>query len=464
MTQPAPVDLMSVAGSQPVLFEDLSPVEGATDPEYTQARSLKGRGIPRVKRPVRDQIEWSDVCLEELVSSDHPVRAVWAFVMAQDLSSLYGQIAAVEGGVGRNAIDPRILMALWLFATVEGIGSAREIVRRTRRDTYFRWICGGVSVNHDRLSKFRTGSTELLDAALTNSVAVLMQQDLVTLKRVAQDGVRVRASAGKSSFRREASLQQLQAEAKQQVEALKALAEEQPSASAARQKAARERAATEREARIAKALEALPQLAATREKRKKGDGEKTRVSTTDAEARTMKMANGGFNPAYNVQFATDTQSGVIVGVDVNNAGSDTGLLEPMVEQIRQRSGKYPAEMLADGGYAKADDIIALTKDNIVIYAPVREEQAKRKKGLDPFAPMRGDSPAEVAWRQRMGLPESQQIYRERASTAEWVNALARNRGLQQFRVRGLKKVKDIALWFAIVHNLFQTLTLRRKLA
>jgi transposase len=460
MTQPLPADSVPDTNSQRSLFTDLSTPAEQEPASVPREPVPAGRGVPRVKRPVRDQYEFLETCVDDLIPSDHPVRAIWTFVMAQDLSSLYDKIAAVEGVVGRDAIDPRILMALWLFATVEGIGSAREIERRTVRDNPFRWICGGVSVNHTRLSQFRTGSTEMLDDVLANSVAVLMKQELVTLKRVAQDGVRVRASAGKSSFRREQSLRELLAEAQQHVADLQATADEHPSEAAARQKAVRERMAADREARVAKALAALPKLAAAREKRKKGDGQKTRVSTTDPEARTMKMANGGFNPAYNVQFATDTESGIIVGVDVNNEGSDAGLLEPMVDQIEERFSKVPDEMLADGGYAKADDIIALTKANILIYTPVREEDKKREKGVDPFAPLRGDSPEEAAWRQRMGLPASKEIYKERASTAEWVNAQARNRGLQQFLVRGLEKVKDVAMWFAIVHNLLRALTLR----
>ena len=459
MTPPSPLDRSSSFDSSRSLFADLPPATESSDFPPAAERLPVGGGIPRVKRPVRDQLEFREMCLDELVPSDHPVRIVWAFVLAQDLSSLYDRIAAVEGHVGRDAIDPRILMALWLFATVEGIGSAREIERRTIRDNPFRWICGGVSVNHTRLSEFRTGSTELLDGVLTNSVAVLMQQNLVTLKRVAQDGVRVRASAGKSSFRREESLQKLLTEAREHVESLKTVADENPSQSAARQKAARERIAQEREERIKKALEALPQLAEAREKRKKGAGESARASTTDSEARTMKMANGGFNPAYNVQFATDVESGIIVGVDVTNQGTDGGLAEPMFKQISQRYGKTPDEGLLDGGYAKAGDIIALTDMNTVIYTPVREEKKKRDKGVDPFAPQPGDSPQEIAWRRRMGLPESAEIYKQRCSSAEWVNAQARNRGLQQFRVRGLKKVKDIAMWFAIVHNLVQSWTL-----
>jgi transposase len=451
---------MSPMPSEGSLFDDFPPEQ--QDSESAEDTQRSSGGIPRVKRPIRDQYEFREMCLEELVPQDHPVRAVWAFVMAQDLSALYDQIAAVEGGVGRDAVDPRILMSLWLYATVEGIGSAREIERRTTRDNPFRWICGGVSVNRTLLSAFRVGSTEILDEVLTNSVTVLMQQGLVTLKRVSQDGVRVRASAGKASFRREPSLQELHAEAKQQVADLKAAADENPSESAARQKAARERAAIEREARIAKALEALPKLAAAREKRKKGDGKTTRVSVTDPEARRMKMANGGFNPAYNVQFATDNSSGIVVGVDVTNEGSDSGLCEPMIDQIERRYGRAPDEALIDGGYGNVKELISLTRRGIVIYTPVKEEEEKRSKGIDPFAPIPGDVPEVAAWRQRMGQPESQEIYKQRASTAEWVNAQARNRGLQQFRVRGLKKIKSIAMWFAIVHNLIRGIALGKS--
>jgi hypothetical protein len=298
-----------------------------------------------------------------------------------------------------------------------------------------------------------------LDDVLTMSVAVLMQQDLVDLKRVAQDGMRVRASAGKSSFRCEQTLQELHADAVQHLASLKTADGETSSQASARQKAARLHVAKDREKRLAKALAALPKLAAAREKRQKGDGETTRVSTTDAEARTMKMANGGFNPAFNVQFATDTASGIIVGVDVNSEGSDAGLMQPMMNQIQERHGKTPEEILVDGGYAKVKDTISVTQMGIVVYMPVKEEDEKLRKGIDPFAPLAKDSPEIAAWRQRMGHAASQAIYKERASTAEWVNAQARNRGLQQFRVRGQKKVKDVAMWFAIVHNLVQGLSL-----
>lgn len=316
-----------------------------------------------------------------------------------------------------------------------------------------------MSVNHTRLSQFRN-SVDFLNQILTDCVAVLIHEKLVELKRVSQDGMRVRASAGKSSFRSLSSLEEAYAEAAQQIAALQA--DESSADISARQKAARERAAADRADRLARAMAALPQLAANREKRKKGDGESTRVSTTDPDARTMKMANGGFNPAYNVQFATDNDSGIIVGVDTSNEGSDAGLLEPMVDQIQQRYAKQPEEVLVDGGFGSKDDVISLTKRNITVYMPVKEEEEKKARGIDPFAPAPGDKPEIAAWRVRMGQEEAQAIYKERAQTAEWVNAQARNRGLQQFRVRGIKAVRCVSLMYAIVHNLLQAATLRKR--
>ena len=154
----------------------------------------------RVKRPERAQVEWQPVALDQLLAGDHRARIVWRYVESLDLSVLYRKIRAVEGGVGRDAVDPKILMALWMFATIEGISSARHLSRLCERDLAYMWLRGGVGVNHHLLSDFRTAHGEFLDQLLTDTIATLMHQGLVTLDMVAQDGMRVRASAGISSF------------------------------------------------------------------------------------------------------------------------------------------------------------------------------------------------------------------------------------------------------------------------
>jgi hypothetical protein len=288
-------------------------------------------------------------------------------------------------------------------------------------------------------------------------VAGLMHQNLVTLQRVAQDGMRVRANAGKSSFRRQESLERCQAEARQQIELLKQLAEENPHELSQQQLAARQRGAEERAERIAAALRNRDELQARREQRAKIDcqpAKAARASTTDPEARPMKVANGGYEPGYNVQFATDVESRIIVGVEVTNAGADSEELAPMLDQQQQRYGKNAQEMLVDGGFVSRAAITdAEANHRCLVYAPVKDEAKQRQAGKDPFASRSQDSPPVAAWRRRMGEEASKMLYRLRAQTAEWVNARCRNWGLRQMPLRGQMKCRIVALLYAITHNL-----------
>ena len=446
---------------QSSLFPSLAESSSVPSQVPTQASA------PRVLMAQRNQIALRPMDLEATVGPEHAVRNVWAFVERLDLSALYAEIGSVEGGAGRSAIDPQILMALWLYATVDGVGSAREIERLTEAHDAYRWICGGVNVNHHTLSDFRCARVELLDELLTDSVAVLVDKGLVKLERVAQDGMRVRASAGAASFRRRSTLESCLEQARAQVQALKGEIDADPNAGNRRRRAARERAAEEREKRLAQALKQLAQVEKQKNKKvvakKENETEEQhkkrsepRVSSTDAEARVMKMADGGFRPAYNVQFATTPESQIIVGVEVNNCGSDLGQLSPMLEQVEQRYEQCPAEWLADGGFARNADIEDAHRGGTTVYAPVRHP---RNSSRDPHVALPDDSEAIIQWRQRMGSEAAKEIYKQRAATAECVNAIARGRGLTQFLVRGLNKVKAVALWYALAHNLMRTVTL-----
>lgn len=422
-----------------------------------EAEKLPPRTGPRRLRYAnRDQIEFRPCSLDQLISEEHEARVVWVYVCSCDLSELCERIQAVEGGPGQAPADPRILLSLWLYATLRGIGSARELDRLCLAHDAYRWICGGVSMNYHTLSDFRMQQVELLDRLLTESVAGLMAEGLVTLDRVAQDGMKVRASAGAASFRRQPTLEEALEEAEEQLAQLKKELEADPAASKARQQAARQRAAEERMERIRAALEQVAKIA---ESKKPKDRSKARASTTDADARVMKMADGGFRPAFNVQLATATDSQIITGVDVTNSGGDQGQLAPMVEQHQQRYEQTPDEMLVDGGFVKKADIDAVSppQGGTTVYAPVMESKDPQR---DPHTPRDDDSPAVAQWRQRMATDEAKTIYRQRAATAECVNALARNRGLQRFLVRGLRKAKGVVLLYALVHNLMRAVALR----
>jgi len=376
-----------------------------------------------------------------------------------DLTAFYDLIRARQGRPGRDPVDPRILLALWLLATIEGIGSARKLSDLCQRDMAYMWICGGVGVNHHLLSDFRTAQVELLDRLLTDSVATLLHQGLVSLERVAQDGMRVRASAGGSSFRRRKTLRKCRDEARRQIEALQEEQAADPAAGDRRSTAARQRAARERAERVEKALKELAEVEEKMERREKGSSKDARVSTTDPEARRMKMANGGFDPADNVQFATDADARIIVGVDVTNEGTDGGQMPPMHEKVKSDYGKTPDKMLVDSAYATKEAVTSVEAAGTEVVSTVPRAEQLEKHGKDPHARQKGDSDEYANFRERMSQEEYKDLYKTRPSVAEFPNADCRNRNLRQFGVRGLEKVKAVTLWHVLAFNFMRMLNL-----
>jgi transposase len=416
----------------------------------------------RLSLPVRNQVEMVMRGLDSTLAPEHPARAIWDLVERLNLSRLYEGICAAADTPGRPATDPKVLLALWLYATVEGIGSAHQLDRLSREHDAFRWLRGGVPLNYHLLSDFRGGHEEVLDQLLTDLVAVLLKEEVVKLNRVAQDGMRVRASAGEGSFRGEKTLRKCLKQAQKQVERLAEEREHPDPLLNQREQAARERAARERGERAEEALRQLPEVQSVKERQKRHAGKKraakvteARVSTTDPDARVMKMAGGDFRPAYNVQFATDTASGIIVGAGVTHKGADQGQALPMADQVMRRTGRQPEAYLVDGGFVHLGDITSLEERGVAVYAPPKERK--------PEGRSKKEGAAVEAWRLRMATPEGKEIYKERAATAEWVNAQARVRyGLQQFRVRRLSKVRCVVLLIALAHNLCQWLSHTRR--
>jgi transposase len=410
----------------------------------------------------RDQLELRAVDLDGLVSADDPVRSVWAFIETLDLSPLYAAIEAREGEPGRAPIDPKILMGLWLWATLRGVGSGREVERLCEREVTFQWLCGGVSVNYHTLSDFRVAHEALLDQLLSEGVASLIDAGLVKLDRVALDGIRVRASAGSGSFRRAGKLGELLSAAHGLVRRLRRELDDDPGAGKRRREAAERRAAAERLARLEAAKHRLAALEAERRRRAKTNQNQVkkqgepRVSTTDPEARVMKMPDGGFRPAYNGQIASEPVSGVVLKVDVDTTGSDRGLLRPMLEQVKARYGRSPRQALADGGFVCNDDVEWAAEAGTAVFMPLPQS----KHGRDPHEPRAHDGPGVAAWRQRMASEQGQRTYRQRG-LAERIHAVMRQHGLARLTVRGSAKARIILLWHALAHNLQCLLRLRR---
>ena len=412
-------------------------------------------GAPRLREPRRDQIAVRAVDIESRIGEDHAVRLIWSYVEEVDLSELENRIKARGDRPGHPATSPRLLLALWLYATSDGVGSARALERLCENHDAYRWLCGGVSVNYHLLADFRVSCADLLDRLLGEHLAALAKAGLVNLETLAQDGVRVRASAGAASFRREATLDRHLALAEKVVEDLKREVDGRSDASNQRAQAAKERAARERSARVKAAQTALAAIKQQRKEReeKRGNGKKPkqpRASTTDADARVMKMADGGFRPAYNVQVASAAGEQIVAGLEVTNTGSDRGLMRPMLERQRARPGGPPKRYLADGGFGSADDIEWAHAEGIDIFCPPTQS----KHGTDPYLPRRGDGPGVLAWRARMASDEGKARYKPR-SICECIHARWRNWDLRQLTVRGIEKVRAVVLWYALTNNILQ---------
>jgi len=419
----------------------------------------------RVNGPVRNQVEMVMRDLDSTLPQDHPARAIWEVVQKVDTSAFYASIKAVLGHPGHPSTDPQVLLALWLYATAQGVGSARQLDRLCQQHDDYRWLRGGVPINYHMLSDFRIAHRQALDDLLTEILASMMAEGLVTLRHIAQDGMRTRASAGASSFRRQERLEQCLVEVRKQVERLAKEREQPDPGVSRRERAAQERAARQRQSRVEEALRRLPEIKAAKERQaktlakdKRAKVTQPRASTTDPEARVMKMPDGGFRPAYNLEIATDVDSQVIVGVAVVTKGSDGGEAAPMAEQIDERTGHCPEAYLMDGGFATREDITALERQGITVYAPTRSPRTE-SSGRTQADARPDDTPEVASWRVRMETDEAKAVYKERAATAECVNAHARRYGLRQLMVRGAAKVLSVLLLVAVAHAVLRWIAL-----
>jgi transposase len=421
----------------------------------------------RIVRPDRAQLRWDMIDLDGLVASDHRVRGVWSFVERLDLSALYEKIRAREGEAGRPAADPRVLLALWIYALVEGVGSARELERLVERDVAYRWLAGGVPVNYHGLADFRVLHGDVLDGLLTQSVTSLIAADLVKLDEIAVDGTKLRASAGKKSFKTAKGLREIEGAVAARMQALKQELASDGAASARRRQAARERAARETQERAARAKEALERLEAERAARAKTHAKdeaqkaEPKVSLTDSQARYMIFADGAKRPGYNAQIGACPKTGVIVSIQATDRRNDQGLAQARVDDIARRYGETPKKLLVDAGYKP--DIAALTGHPggpVEVYAPLPKEKPDVKPDtLYRRELARRREPECVrAWRERM-QGEAGKLAAKTRLGIERVNAACKNRGLAALPVRGLDKAQAFVLLHALANNFMAGLRL-----
>jgi transposase len=470
----------------------------------------------RFKAINRNQLMMRPVDVEKLVEEDHPVRAIWAMVCQLDWSRFVQDVKVVEGGQGRSSHDPRLLAALWLYAYSEGVSAARELSRMCAYEPGCQWLTGMEEVNYHSLSDFRAINKEAQDDVFKQVLGVLSAEGLTDMKRVMQDGTKIRAQAAGKSFRGEATLQKHLRLAQEQIEAMGSPNSEE---SSQRTMQAKQRAAREKKQRLEQALKELKKLDQEREWEKGA-----RVSESDPEARKMKQAEGGFAPSYNVQICTEASNKIIVAVEATQAGTDYDELIGGIVAVEANTGKTPQQMVVDGGYIKNANIEYTTKRGIDLIGPIPEtnagvEASMKKRGVSPeFYPdkfrydestnsftcpaekmltFRGtsrregrlkhqykakatdcescafhnqccpktsarilirkeDSEAVKAFRAKMQTEQAKHIYRSRAEIAETPNAwIKATFGLRQFRLRGLRKVGMEAVWACLTYNILQ---------
>ncbi|MGH6827239.1 IS1182 family transposase [Methyloceanibacter sp.] len=422
----------------------------------------------------RSQTRWDFIDLEALLPTDHRARIVMSFVESLDLSELYDAIKSREGEPGRPPPDPAVLLALWLYATIEGVGSARHLERLAQRDVAYRWIAGGVPLNYHGLSDFRVGHVEVLDRLLSESVTALIGEGLVSLAEIAIDGTKVRANASNDSFKTDTKLARVEAAVEQRLTTLKAEIERDPEASSRRKRASQERAAREVKERAVKARAILEQVRAERKERAKkhpkdeAKKSEAKVSLSDPEARKMRFPDGAVRAAYNAQIAAAPSEGIILSVEMTDRRNDAGLAAPMVDDIIRRYGKTPEKLLVDTHYATSEDIAALAEHaagSVQVFAPTPTERDNiSARALANRKSKRAREPESVKeWRSRMGTQAGQEVYRLR-KLIERINANLKNHGFGFLYVRGLIKTKAVILWHALANNLMAGHRLRKQVA
>ena len=418
----------------------------------------------------RAQLQWDMLDLESLLPADHRARVVWGFVASLDLSALYDAIGAREGEAGRPPPDPAVLMSLWLYATIEGVGSARQLEKLCGSDIAYRWLAGGVPLNYHGLADFRVEHGDVLDRLLSESVTALISEGLVTLTEIAVDGTKLRANAGQGSFKSRSRLEAIETRVRARIAALRAETESDPQSWLRRKRAAQERAAREVMERAQKAHAALERLhkekAERVKKHAKAEAKKPepRVSLTDLECRRMRFADGAVRPAYNAQIAAAPRQGVIVAVSITDRRNDSGLAVPMVEEVANRYGEAPKTLLADTHYATKKDIVALSERQagaveVLMPPPPQSTNVKPETLVRRERARACEAEPLRRWRECMASEEGKQRYRVR-NLIERLNADAKNRGLGRLPVRGLIKAKTILLWYALANNLMAAHRLR----
>jgi transposase len=502
--------------------DDMFPDEPVKE---SQPQDQQKRKPPlKIKEVNRKQMCIRAVDVENLIPETHTARAVWDFVSQLDLAGYYSDVQSIQGESGRPIYDRKLLVSLWLYAYTDGVGNAREIERRCGHDPAYQWLTGMEVISYHTLSNFRVQNQAALDELFTKSLAILSFEGMVEMKVAAQDGVKIKASAGTDTFRSKKTIQEHLQQAQEQIQALSNI-DEPSEMNKAHQ--ARLQAKIQRKNRIQAALQQMEKLSKNHPAEKQ---EALRISETDPEARKMKEANGGYAPNYNAQITADAANGIIIAARVSQSSSDFKELAPSLEQIQKNCGRLPDQLITDAGFSSRENVLLMAENNVDYIAPTLKVAATAgqfdRRGIAPefrteafqyhpetnsfscpqsktlhFRTKRarigtiehsyqakfsdcqqcpfkqqccpqnthnGRSivrtellPVVQNFVQKMSQPEAKTIYKQRGQIIEFCNAWIKTKiGLRQFHVRGLIKVTMELIWASLAYNIKQWIRLR----
>jgi transposase len=496
-------------GNEPTSGEQFLP--GCDLPVSPQQPKDDGQRIPRLRPINRSQMILHPVDIDKLVPEDHEVRAIWEIVGSLDLSSYYDRIDSVEGSAGSPAFDPHLLISLWIYAYSKGVSSAREIARLSGHDPAYQWLTGMRPVNYHTLADFRSAHSDSLRQLFVEVLALLTSEGLITLERVMHDGTRIKACAGRDTFRKEEAVRRCLLQVEDHVRAMEEASEEE---TAPRIKKAQERAVRERKERLSHALDQLDTI------RSQKRSTATRVSTTDPECRIMGQADGGYEPSYNMQISTDAKEKAIIAVSLSQSPADQTLLLSALDEMAATVGRLPDQLVVDAGFTTRDTILTADEKGVDLIGSFPPSAGRltllHRQGIsEAFYPehfcfdheknsyvcpegkvlvyngksvergkttfhYRGknckgcpskpsccpsakagraitrteNDPRVVAFLKKMETPQAKEIYRQRGEVAEFPNAWIKEKfGLRQFRLRGLVKAGIETLWACLTYNI-----------
>ena len=347
--------------------------------------------------------------------------------------SVFEQSYSVEGG---ELYAPQLMLGVWLYAYALGITSARHVERRVVEDLAFRYLAAGERVDNWALSAFRRRHGRALNDAFTQVLEWAQSMGMVKLGRVAIDSTRIQASACRDRVDSEQALRSTRAQLRRQVRSWQKAADRDDAEPGGLEVAIGE---------LNKALDELPR----RLERLKKSGLK-KLSRTDEDARFLRQ-RGGFALGYTGEIAV-SDNHLIVAQRVTQNATDNGSLLPMIEEVNERCGTGPGAALADSGFFSVANLEQMEQQSIDGYVP--DSNLACELNLGTRCRLKARAAAHRRMRAKLRSAAGQAAYARRKAVVEPVfGVLKQQRGMRQFRTRGLEKVNGEFTLATLAYNI-----------